>query len=84
MMVAKTGVYHPLKTWPEYYEAILTGHKKFEYRINDRKPAFAVGDTLKLQEYDPETEKYTGREIEKVVTYVLHIQFGEYVIMSIA
>ncbi len=57
------------KIWPEYFSAILEGKKTFELRLND----FVVeaGDTLLLREWDPATQEYTGREIEKEVGYVL-------------
>ncbi len=56
------------KIWPEYFDAIASGKKKFELRLND----FEVneGDTLVLKEWDPSTKKYTGRNVEKKVTYV--------------
>lgn len=56
------------KVWPEYFEAIISGKKKFELRLND----FEVneGDILLLEEWDPKTGKYTGRNIEKKATYV--------------
>lgn len=41
---------HYLKTWPEFYDAILKGEKPFEIRRNDRD--FRVGDFLVLQEFD--------------------------------
>ncbi len=57
------------KIWPEYFSAILEGKKTFELRLND----FVVeaGDALLLREWDPATQEYTGREIEKEVGYVL-------------
>ncbi len=56
------------KVWPEYFSAILSGKKKYELRLND----FEVreGDILLLEEWDPLTKKYTGRKIEKKVSYV--------------
>ena len=51
---------HKLKTWPEYFEAVLSGTKNFEIRIADRK--FLEGDTLLLCEYNPDNKQYTGRE----------------------
>ena len=56
------------KIWPEYFEAIVSGKKKFELRLNDFD--VSEGDTLLLEEWDPKTQKYTGRKIEKKVTYV--------------
>lgn len=63
------------KVWPEYFEAIVAGKKNFELRLND----FAVneGDTLLLEEWDPKTEAYTGRNIEKKVTYVARFKIDE-------
>lgn len=56
------------KVWPEYFSAILSGKKKYELRLND----FEVneGDVLLLEEWDPHTKAYTGRKIEKKVSYV--------------
>jgi ASC-1-like (ASCH) protein len=56
------------KLHPEYFEAISTGKKKFELRLGDWK--CIAGDKILLQEWDPKTKKYTGREILKTVTYV--------------
>lgn len=64
---------HELKTWPEFFQAILDGKKRHEIRINDR--GFAVGDELALFEYEPEKpdgEKYTGRVHSVRVTYITH------------
>lgn len=57
------------KIWPEYFEAVASGKKKFELRLNDF--AIAEGDTLLLKEWDPTKKDYTGRTISKKVTYVL-------------
>lgn len=56
------------KIWPEYFEAIKSGKKTFELRLND----FEVkeGDILILEEWDPEKEKYTGRSLEREVLSV--------------
>lgn len=56
------------KTWPAYFEAIASGKKNYDLRLND----FDVreGDILVLEEWDPESKAYTGRKIEKKVTYV--------------
>lgn len=69
--VRKLGrkIVHPLKTWPEYFEAMASGAKTFEVRYNDRY--FEVGDLLLLQEYDPNTHDYTGRSLTVAVTYIL-------------
>ena len=65
---------HYLKTWPEYFNEVLSGRKPFEWRVDDRD--FKLGDTLVLQEYIPHQEnpgregRYTGREIRKTVSYL--------------
>ncbi len=61
-------MYHDLKTWPEYFNAVIAGEKKFEIRKDDRD--FKVRDTLLLSEYDPATQMYTGRIQRARVTYI--------------
>ena len=56
------------KILPEYFEAIVSGKKKFELRLNDFD--IAQGDTMLLEEWDAQAKQYTGRSIEKNVTYV--------------
>lgn len=56
------------KVWPEYFQAIEEGRKNFELRLGDFE--CRQGDILVLKEWDPETKEYTGREIEKRVTFV--------------
>jgi hypothetical protein len=60
---------HKLKTWPEYFEAVFQHKKDFEIRKDDRN--FQVRDELLLQEWDNETQLYTGREILVYVDYIL-------------
>ena len=62
---------HELKTWPEYFAAVLDGTKPFEWRSETWSRQFAVGDALRLREWDPKTKTYTGRECVRVVTYTL-------------
>lgn len=56
------------KIWPKYFEAVASGKKKYELRLND----FEVNesDVLLLEEWNPETKEYTGRTVEKKVTSV--------------
>jgi len=56
------------KIWPEYFDAVASGKKKYELRLNDFK--VKVGDTLVLEEWNPKTGSYTGRTVEKKVIYV--------------
>lgn len=66
---------HRLKTWPEYFQAMVGDKKKkFELRQNDRD--FRVGDILKLEEWDPETSMHTGRFLFRKVTYLIQGGFG--------
>ncbi|MFH1623274.1 MAG: DUF3850 domain-containing protein [Candidatus Aenigmatarchaeota archaeon] len=57
------------KCWPEFFQKILDGEKTFEVRLADFE--CEPGDTLVLREWDPQTQQYTGREIEKEITYVI-------------
>jgi len=63
------------KIWPEYFNAVASGKKKFELRLND----FDVkeDDTLVLEEWDPKTKEYTGRKVEKKVTYVVKFKIDQ-------
>ncbi len=56
------------KVWPEFFQKILDGDKKFELRLADFD--CTTGDVLVLREWNPETKEYTGRILEKEVTYV--------------
>lgn len=58
------------KTWPEYFEKLADGEKTFDCRIADFE--CKVGDTLVFREWDPKTKAYTGRKVEKEVSYVLN------------
>lgn len=59
---------HELKILPEYFEAVVTYKKTFEIRKNDRN--FNVGDKLILKEWYH--GRYTGREVERWVSYIYH------------
>ena len=62
------NVSHELKTWPDSFEAMWVGDKKYDFRKNDRN--YKIGDVLLLKEYVPEKEEYTGREMIARVTYM--------------
>ena len=57
------------KTWPELFQKVLDGEKKFDLRLADFE--CNSGDVLVFREWDPETKEYTGREVEKKVTFVV-------------
>jgi len=59
---------HEKKVWPEYFQKILNGEKTYELRLADWE--CNPGDILVLQEWNPETKQFTGRTLEKEVTYV--------------
>lgn len=76
---------HELDSHPAQFEAIVKGLKTFVWGFNNQ--SFRVGDTLKINEFDPDTILYTGRFVE---VKVLYLQEGgdngipeDYVIMSI-
>jgi methionine--tRNA ligase beta chain len=57
------------KLWPEYFDLVNSGKKKFELRVADFD--IKEGDTLVLEEWDPKTKEYTGRKIERKIGYFL-------------
>lgn len=58
------------KILPEWFDAIISGQKKYELRLADFD--IQAGDTLRLEEWigEGEDRKPTGRVIEKKVDYV--------------
>jgi len=64
------------KTWPEIFELMKNGKKKFDLRLNDFE--INEGDILILEEWDPETKEYTGRKIEKKVGYILKFKLDDF------
>ncbi len=64
------------KIWPDYFEKVESGEKKFEFRVAD----FEInnGDTLILEEWDPKTKEYTGRKIEKTVSHINHFHLDDF------
>ncbi len=66
------------KVWPEYFELVKSGKKRFDLRVADFD--IKEGDTLVLEEWDPEIKEYTGRTIEKRAGFILKFsldQFGQ-------
>jgi hypothetical protein len=72
---------HELKCWPEYFEPIWIGLKRFDLRKNDR--GFKVGDVVLLREYEPPKSqvqgekytgpvgRYTGRTLHQRISFIL-------------
>lgn len=75
---------HDLKCWPVYFQAVADKMKQFEIReVRDRN--FGVGDVLLLREWEPTTERYTGRSCRRLVTYLTDFaQRPGHVVMSLA
>lgn len=63
---------HSLKCWPKYFEAVISGAKTFELRLDDR--GFKVGDNILLREWDPDMQHYTGGEVDLRITYVMRLR----------
>ena len=64
------------KIWPKYFELVKLGKKNFELRLADFE--IKEGDILILQEWNPESKKYTGREIKKEVEYILKFKLEDF------
>ena len=64
------------KIWPEYFEVVTSGKKKFELRLADFD--IKEGDTLVLEEWNPKNKQYTGRKIEKKVGFVLKFKLDDF------
>lgn len=67
--MAATPCDHDLKVQPVFFGPLCDGTKPFELRKNDRD--YKVGDVLRLREFDPATQSYTGTVCERRVSYVL-------------
>lgn len=75
---------HEIKCDPERFQAIWDRAKTCEIRLNDRY--YAVGDILKIHEYDREILRFTGRECKRKISHIQH-GYGletEYVVLSFA
>ena len=57
------------KTTSKYFNEILKGKKNFDVRLADWD--CKEGDLLMLQEWDHKLGKYTGRTLEKKISFVL-------------
>lgn len=59
---------HHVKSWLHFFKAINDGVKTHDLRKNDRN--YKIGDTLILEEYDNINGRYTGRTLEREITYI--------------
>lgn len=69
--MTEMGTVHRVKCWPEYYRLMIGGAKPFDVRLDDR--GYQAGQPIWQDEWDPVTEKYTGRETLFRITYVLSL-----------
>ncbi len=63
------------KVLPKYFNALASGKKKYELRLADWE--CGEGDVLILREWDGDKKEYTGRELEKKVSYVARFKIEE-------
>ncbi|WP_267570650.1 DUF3850 domain-containing protein [Enterococcus faecalis] len=78
--VKKEPTIHELKILPEYFEAVVSGNKRFEIRKNDRN--YKKGDILRLNEY--QDGQYTGDVHVAEITYITDYgQQDGYVVLGI-
>ena len=59
---------HQVKSWTWFFEAIRTGAKTHDLRLDDR--GYKVGDVLRMCEYDPVKGVYTGRTLRAEITFI--------------
>lgn len=64
------------KITPDYFDLIKSGKKKFEFRAADFN--IQEGDTLILEEWDPDTKKYTGRVIKRKAGFILRFPLDKF------
>ncbi|MFY8187526.1 MAG: DUF3850 domain-containing protein [Flavobacterium sp.] len=76
---------HHLKVWPEFFRELVLGIKKVEIRRNDRN--FKERDILVLQEWNPNSKKFTGftvvRKIDHLMSNLPGLEQG-YVVLQIS
>lgn len=60
---------HHIKTWTPFFKDVQAGIKPFEVRKNDRD--YEVGDTLILEDFDPDVNRKTGAWTAQKVIYKL-------------
>lgn len=64
------------KCWPELFQKILDGNKNSDVRLADFN--LKEGDMLILEEYNPQTKKYTGRTTKKKVKNLTKLNLADY------
>lgn len=56
------------KSWPECFESLENGSKRFELRLADFD--VNIGDLFVAKEYDLNTDTFSGRSLTFTVTYI--------------
>lgn len=77
------GRVHALRIRTDAFQRIYEGHRHHIARADS--PKFEINDVLILKEYNPDTDEYTDRQIQVVVTDLErapHI-FAGWIVMSI-
>lgn len=70
----------PKKTWNPDFKDLKSGLKRFDVRLYDRE--YNIGDLMVFQEYDPQTEEYSGDSTFQLIRYIKYmkvdgrVQFG--------
>lgn len=76
-------VHHDLKLDSLYFDAVVSGFKSFEIRLNDRD--YRPNDTITFREYDSFLSHFTGRMHHSVICFVTDFQqLPGYVVFSIS
>lgn len=69
--MGRTMSHHRVKSWPDFFSPIASGERKFDLRRNDRRPIYAVGDTIEFREFDDRKRSYTGRCCIRTITSMI-------------
>jgi hypothetical protein len=64
------------KIWPMFFDKIANGERRYEIRLADFE--LTKGDTLVLKEWDPLRQRFTGRQINKVVHTIEKIDVSKF------
>lgn len=64
------------KTWSKIFKNVLSDKKKFNLCLADFD--ISEGDTLVLEEWNPETKEYTGRKLKKKADYILKFDMDKF------
>ena len=64
------------KIWTRFFKLMEDGDKTVDLRLAD----FEVepGDQIRFNEYDPETDQYSGRSLIKTVARVNHVHLTDF------